>query len=42
MVGAPKQETKPTSWTRTDGRRSLLVYLDASLIKDVRLTLMVR
>ena len=36
MVGAPKQETKPTIRTRTDGRRSLLVYLDASLIKELK------
>jgi hypothetical protein len=36
MVRAPKQESKPVNRTRRDGRKSLLVYLDADLIKELK------
>lgn len=36
MVGPKKSEPKPVSRARTDGRRSLLVYLQSELIKDLK------
>jgi hypothetical protein len=36
MLRSPKGESKPTDRVRADGRRSLLVYLDAQLIKNLK------
>ena len=35
MLRSPKGESKPADRVRADGRRSLLVYLDAQLIKNI-------
>jgi hypothetical protein len=36
MVGSGHSDSKSSSRTRADGRRSLLVYLDADLIKELK------
>ena len=36
IVGPGQSDSKTSSRTRADGRRSLLVYLDADLIKELK------
>ena len=36
MLRSPKRGSKPADRVRPDGRRSLLVYLDAQLIKELK------
>jgi hypothetical protein len=38
MVGSEETNSKASVRTRADGRRSLLVYLDANLIKELKKT----
>jgi hypothetical protein len=36
MVSSKKPDSNPSARSRADGRKSLLVYLDAELIKDLK------